>query len=186
MQGQAQVLAQMQNAGLTGAPHDRRKDVERRRDADWRRSSQAGGVNPPSPALVRHGSKRRVPNALVPGTGTTPGAGTPLSAAAQINVPISTPQNRSNLVSAPQHPYANATTGDYAWDANDEQYGSQTYGRASPMVSTVGAAPPAISNVRAHGNEAGISRGEDYRQQQDDDPPQPKPSVWRFLTCRCG
>jgi casein kinase 1 len=177
----------MQNAGLAPTPQDRRKDLERRRDADWRRASQTGGggVNVPSPALVRHGSKRKLPNALVPGTGTA-GAGTPLSAAAQINVPISTPQNRSNQVSAQQHPYANVTTGDYAWDAGDEPYGSQTYGRASPMVSTVGVVPPAISAVRAQGNEAGVSRVEDYRQQQDDEPPQPKSSIWRILTCRCG
>jgi casein kinase 1 len=176
----------MQNAGLATAPQDRRRDLERRRDAEWRRSSQPGGVNLPSPALVRHGSKRRVPNALVPGAGNVPGTGTPLSAAAQINVPISTPQNRSNHVSSQQHPYANAATGDYAWDAGDEPYGSQAYGRTSPMVSTVGAAPPAISNVRAFGNEAGVSRGEDHRQHQDDDPPQPKSSIWRILTCRCG
>ncbi|KAG2158299.1 CK1/CK1/CK1-G protein kinase [Suillus bovinus] len=187
-QGQSQVLAQIQNAAVAPAPQDRRKDLERRRDADWRRTSQTGGVNPPSPALVRHGSKRRVPNALTPGAGNAPGGtATPLSAAAQINVPISTPQNRSNNVGAPQHPYANVVTGEYGWDAGEEPYGSQAaYGRASPMVSTVGAAPPAISAVRAHGNEAGVSRGEDYRQQQDDDPPQPKSSIWRILTCRCG
>ncbi|KAG1754588.1 kinase-like protein [Suillus lakei] len=185
-QGQSQVLAQIQTAGMAPAPQDRRKDLERRRDADWRRTSQTGGVNLPSPALVRHGSKqRRVPNALTPGAGNAPGGtATPLSAAAQINVPISTPQNRSNNVGAQQHPYANVVTGDYGWDAGDEPYGSQAYGRASPMVSTVGAAPPAISTVRAHGNEAGVSRGEDYR--QDDDPPQPKSSIWRILTCRCG
>ncbi|OAX34482.1 kinase-like protein [Rhizopogon vinicolor AM-OR11-026] len=47
-QGQAQALVQMQNAGLAPAPQDQRKDLERRRDADWRRASQAGGVNPPS------------------------------------------------------------------------------------------------------------------------------------------
>ncbi|KAG2054747.1 CK1/CK1/CK1-G protein kinase [Suillus hirtellus] len=187
-QGQSQVLAQIQNAAVTPAPQDRRKDMERRRDTDWRRTSQSGGVNPPSPALVRHGSKRRVPNALTPGAGNAPGGtATPLSAAAQINVPISTPQNRSNNVGVQQHPYANAATGEYGWDAGEEPYGSQAaYGRASPMVSTVGAAPPAISTVRAHGNEAGVSRGEDYRQQQDDDPPQPKSSIWRILTCRCG
>ncbi|KAG2111711.1 CK1/CK1/CK1-G protein kinase [Suillus discolor] len=187
-QGQSQVLAQIQNAAVTPAPQDRRKDMERRRDTDWRRTSQTGGVNPPSPALVRQGSKRRVPNALTPGAGNAPGGtATPLSAAAQINVPISTPQNRSNNVGAQQHPYANAATGEYGWDAGEEPYGSQAaYGRASPMVSTVGAAPPAISTVRAHGNEAGVSRGEDYRQQQDDDPPQPKSSIWRILTCRCG
>lgn len=186
-QGQSQVLAQIQNAGMAPAPQDRRRDMERRRDADWRRASQTGGVNPPSPVLVRHGSKRRVPNALTPGAGNAPGGtATPLSAAAQINVPISTPQNRSSNVGAQQHPYANVVTGDYGWDAGEEPYGSQAYGRASPMVSTVGAAPPAISAVRAHGNEAGVSRGEDYRQQQDDDPPQPKSSIWRILTCRCG
>lgn len=167
-------------------PQERRRDLERQRDVEWRRASQTSPqVVPPSPALVRHGSKqRRVPNALTPGTGgATPGQTTPLSAAAQVNVPVSTPQNRASYTGAPQHPYANAAPGmDYG---NDEAYSNQPYGRASPMVSTVGAVPPAISNVRARGNEVGISQGDEYHD-QNGNVQEPKSSFWRIMTCRCG
>lgn len=185
MQGQQQVLSQVQNVPAA-QPQDRRRDLERPRDAEWRRASQGNPqVIPPSPALVRHGSKqRRVPNALTPGTGAnTPGQTTPLSAAAQVNVPVSTPQNRTSYGGATQHPYANATPGvDYG---NDEGFSNQPYGRASPMVSTVGAAPPAISNVRARGNDTGVSQGDEYHD-QNGDAQEPKPSFWRIITCRCG
>lgn len=83
---------------------------------------------------------------------------------------------------APQHPYANATPGmDYG---NDEAYSNLPYGRASPMVSTL-AAPPAISNVRARGNEVGVSQGDEYHD-QNGDAQEPKSSFWRLITCRCG
>ncbi|KAH0827153.1 kinase-like protein [Lanmaoa asiatica] len=88
--GQQPVLSQVQNVPAT-QPQDRRRDLERQRDVEWRRTSQGNPqVIPPSPALVRHGSKqRRVPNALTPGAGQA----TPLSAAAQVNVPsINTPE----------------------------------------------------------------------------------------------
>ncbi|KAH7929752.1 CK1/CK1/CK1-G protein kinase [Leucogyrophana mollusca] len=184
-QGQAQVLAQIQNAGLVPAPQDRRRDIERQRDSEWRRASQSGGVMPPSPALVRHGSKRKVPNALTPGSGNTPGQVTPLSAAAHINVPVSTPHNRASHISTQQHPYANAIPNgmDYGREGGEDPYGTQPYGRASPMVSTVGAAPPAVSNVRARGNDIGASHGDEYH---DQDEVQPKSSFWRMITCRCG
>ncbi|KAH7889433.1 CK1/CK1/CK1-G protein kinase [Phlebopus sp. FC_14] len=177
---QAQVFSQVQNTTTPQVPHDRRKDAERQRDAEWRRASQGGPIIPPSPALVRHGSKqRKVPNVLTPGGTSTPAQATALSAAAHVNVPIPTAQNRV----APQHPYANVVSGmDYG---NDEPYSTQAYGRASPMVSTVGAAPPAISNVRAQGNEVGVSHGEEYRE-QDGEALQPKSSFWKILTCRCG
>ncbi|KAJ7285976.1 CK1/CK1/CK1-G protein kinase [Mycena rebaudengoi] len=178
--GQSQLLAQVQNSGLiANTPHERRRE---HRDSERRRASQAGQIVPPSPALVRHGSKqRKVPNALTPGGGTSPGQLTPHSAAAQVNVPVGTP----NRGSAQQHPYANAATGgyDYGRDAGDEYGGQQQYGRASPMVSSVGAAPPAISNVRARGGDVGVSRGGDFNGQDD---PQPKSSLLRILTCRCG
>ena len=172
------MLAQMQNAGLV---QDRRRD---HRDSD-RRRSQGGNIVPPSPALVRHGSKqRRVPAALTPGGVNIPGHLTPHSAAAQINVPVGTPQR----ISA-QHPYANpGTTGyDYGRDVGDEAYvhgQQQQYGRASPMVSSLAAVPPAISNVRAVGGEAGVSHGDGYNGQEIDDVP-PKPTLLRILTCRC-
>ncbi|RDB20985.1 Casein kinase I 1 [Hypsizygus marmoreus] len=176
MGGSSPMLAQMQNAGLV---QDRRRD---NRDID-RRRSQAGNVAPPSPALVRHGSKqRRVPNALAPGVSVPAGQYTPHSTTAQVNVPVGTPHPSA------QHPYANAGTGgyDYSRDVMDDGYGGQQqYGRASPMVPSVGAAPPAISNVRARGGEAGVSHGEGYNGQHPDEETQPKPSLLRFLTCRC-
>ncbi|KAI6132108.1 CK1/CK1/CK1-G protein kinase [Pisolithus croceorrhizus] len=166
--GQTQ-LSQVQN--ITPQPQDRRRDAERQRDVEWRRASQ-GGVAPPSPALVRHGSKRRGPAGTPAGT---PGQGTPLSAAAH---------NRASHISTSQHPYANATSGvDYPQEPNEDSYVTQAYGRGSPMISTV--APPAISNVRAQGNEVGASQGvEDYHE-QDGDIPQPKSTFWQILTCRC-
>ncbi|RXW18729.1 hypothetical protein EST38_g7127 [Candolleomyces aberdarensis] len=99
---------------------------DRRRDQDRRRSG-AGNVVPPSPALVRHGSKgRKGPNG-VPGTPT--GQYMPPSAVAQMNAP--------NRMSGPpqQHPYASAGGYDYA--AADEPYGQQQY-RGEAGVSQTG------------------------------------------------
>lgn len=170
------MLAQMQASGLAT---DRRRDQR-----DDRRRSQAGNVIPPSPALVRHGSKqRKVPVALTPGGGNVAGQLTPHSGAAQVNIPIGT-QHRLSA----QHPYANAASGggyDYGREPEDTYriQQQQQYGRASPMVSSVGAAPPAVSNIRARGGEAGISQGEyDGREHED---PSPKPTLLRILTCRC-
>lgn len=177
--GQSQILQQIQSTGLVpGSPHERRREP-RGGDTERRRASQGGQIVPPSPALVRHGSKqRKVPNALTPGAGNSPGQLTPHSAAAHVNVPVGR--------GTPQHPYANAGTGgyDYGREGGDEYGGQQQYGRASPMVSSVGAAPPAISNVRARGGDVGVSRGGDFNG-QDDEPPQPSTLV-RILTCRCG
>ncbi|KAG6860623.1 hypothetical protein C0995_009272 [Termitomyces sp. Mi166 len=164
--GSSPLIPQMQ-PGL----QDRRRD----READ-RRRSQTGNVVPPSPALVRHGSKRRV-NPLAPGGISSPGQYTPHSNTAQVNVPLGV-----------GHPYANPHTGgyDYARDGVDDGYGTQQpYGRASPMVSSIGAVPPALSNVRARAGEAGISHGDGYNGQQQVDDIQPKSSLFRILTCRC-
>jgi casein kinase 1 len=153
----------MQNAALAPQPERRHRGDERRRQ------SQGGQVVPPSPALVRHGSKqRKIPAALTPG-GNTPGAVTPHSAAAQVNVPVGR-----------HHPYA---AGGY--DYGEENYNQQQYGRASPMVSSVGAAPPAVSNVRARGGDVGVSQSNGEYQQETDDAP-PKNTLLRILTCRCG
>ena len=163
----------MQSAGLAPNQHERRRD--------GRRASQQGaGVVPPSPALVRHGSKqRKVPAALAPGGVNVSGQYTPHSAAAQVNVPIGTPQPRSSA----QHPYASVTGG---YDYNDDNFVTQQqYGRVSPMVSSVGAAPPALSNVRARGGDIGVSHGGEYQAQDIDDTPKPNILV-RILTCRCG
>ncbi|KAG6814510.1 hypothetical protein H0H92_000035 [Tricholoma furcatifolium] len=166
--GSSPIIPQMQPP-----IQDRRRD---NREPD-RRRSQAGNVVPPSPALVRHGSKRRT-NPLTPGGLSTPAQYTPHSTTAQLNVPIGS-----------SHPYANPGPGggyDYR-DGVDDGYGGQQqpYGRASPMVSSIGAAPPAISNVRAHGGEVGVSHGDGYNGQQQLDDAQPKSSFLRILTCRC-
>jgi casein kinase 1 len=163
------MLTQMQNAGLTASP-DRRRE---HRD-DRRRASQGGNIAPPSPAVVRHNSKRKVP---APTTGNTPVQGTPHSTAAQVNVPIGTsPQQRSST----HHPYAAGGGYDYN---GDDAYAQQQYGRTSPMISST-AAPPALSTVRARGGDVGVSRGE-YDGQDVEDPP-PKNTLLRILTCRCG
>ncbi|KDQ33488.1 hypothetical protein PLEOSDRAFT_1061144 [Pleurotus ostreatus PC15] len=155
--GQSQILSQMQNAGLAADGRDRRRE---HRDTERRRASQAGNVVPPSPALVRHGSKQP---------------------AAQVNVPVGA-QHRMSA----QHPYANASY-DYGREGAEDPYGmgvqQQPYGRASPMVSSVGAAPPAISNVRARAGDVGVSHGGDFNGQEDI---QPKNGLIRILTCRCG
>jgi casein kinase 1 len=178
--GQSQILAQVQNAGLNTP---QRRDDRQHRDSGRRRTSQAGpgGVIPPSPALVRHGSKqRKIPTALTPGGGNTPGQVTPMSAAAQVNVPVTTPMpGRSGQGGA--HPYANAAPGSYEYGA-DESYRGPQYGRASPMVPSVGAAPPAVSQIRARG-DVGASHGDDFHGQGGE---APQSSFWKILTCRCG
>lgn len=132
---------------------------DRRKERDERRRSQVQGSNvvPPSPALVRHGSKqRKIPAVLTPG---------PLAA----QPPQAHIHNRANNG---QHPYA---VGGYEY-ARDPY--SQNYGLVSPMVSA-----PAVSNVhvRAMG-EAGVSQ--EYNGQDLGDEPN-KPSFLRILTCRC-
>lgn len=164
------MLSQMQSAGLL---QDRRRD---HRDSDRRRSQ--GNVIPPSPALVRNGSKqRRVPAALSPTNANLPGQFTPHSTTAQVNVPVGTPHPSA------QHPYANTSAVGY--DYGHDAYGNQQhYGRASPMVSSVGAAPPAISNVRAIGADTGVGHGSGYDGQHDNEV-NSKPGFFRILTCRC-
>src|ERR1700730_16668509 len=94
--------AQAHNS-LLQAP-DRRRDPDRPRGpADRRRGSQQPGVLPPSPALVRHGSKqRRGPGggALSPGGASH---GTPGSAIAVANVQIG---SSPGTLGTPPHPYA--------------------------------------------------------------------------------
>lgn len=118
---------------------------------------------PPSPALVRNGSKqRKMPSPLTP--------------APQTYTPITV--NRANG----QHPYAVAGIGGYDYPQQNEQYKPQhAYDRMSPMVPSVGVAPVAVSNVRAMGGETGVSQ--DYNDQDLGDAPN-KPSFFRML-CRC-
>ncbi|KAH9951235.1 kinase-like protein [Amylocystis lapponica] len=186
--GQNQILAQIQNTG-PGSPaqQDRRRDVERQAREDRRRASQGGapGPVPPSPALVRHGSKQRqIPAALTPGGGNSPGQITPQSGAAQMDVPIGTMQRRASQQPSGQHPYANVTGDSYAREQTVDEYSASQvaqYGRTSPMVT---AAPPALSNVRAVGGEIGVSNGGNFQSQHEPEPP--KSSLWKILTCRCG
>jgi len=162
-QGQSAVLDQMQSGA------DRKRDTR-----DDRRRSQAGPVVPPSPALVRHGSKTRKTPALLPGTGQQ----TPQSGAAQVNVPVGQPRGT--------HPYANAANGGYeGYDVGNASYNTQQqYPRASPMSPSVGAVPPAVSQVRAQAGQTGVSHGGDFPGQDVDEPPR-KNSLLRILTCRC-
>lgn len=163
------MLTQMQSAGLL---QDRRRD---HRDSDRRRSQN---VIPPSPALVRNGSKqRRVPAALTPASPNPQGQFTPHSTTAQVNVPIGT----THIIG--QHPYANPGPAPYDY-GQDSYGGQQQYGRASPMVPSVGAAPPTVSNVRARAGDVGVSHGDGYDGQHDGEM-NPKPGCLRILTCRC-
>ncbi|TFK76313.1 CK1/CK1/CK1-G protein kinase [Pluteus cervinus] len=175
--GQSQILQQMQAGGLGTANTDRRRDRDQREGA--RRASQQGGnIVPPSPALVRHGSKRKAPAALTPAAANSSGQYAPPSAAAQVNVPIGTAHRGS------PHPYATATTGaEYEYRNPDDGYGmQQPYGRASPMVSSIGAVPPALTPARPRGENT-MAQGQD--QQEVEEPPHGF-SLVRFLTCRCG
>ena len=159
-QGQNQILAQIQNAPQPGAQYDRRRDDRPLRD-ERRRASQAGNpVVPPSPALVRAGSKTRHPANLSPGMVGMPGQVTPMSNEAQVGMPISSSRRMSQHQASAQHPYA--TVGYDTYGRDEYSATQQPYGRASPMVPSVGAAPPALSNVRAMGGEVGVANGGEY------------------------
>ena len=150
--------------------------ADKRRDRDERRRS---GMVPPSPALVRHGSRHgaKLPPALIPGQLT------PHSTQAQLNISIGNNQRSAGIT----HPYAAVGTGvGHEYSQHHEQFKHsplmqqqpQPYGRQSPMVHNFAGQPQAIRSVRVE-NPGGI--GQDYQQA---DPP-PKPSLLRVLTCRC-
>jgi len=144
------------------------------------------GVVAPSPALVRYGSKqRKVSAALAPGVTSTPGHITPLSAAAHVNVSVPTANQRNSQNLGPQHPYA-AGGYEYTRDGHEDVYGGgqQQYGRVSPMISSIGIAPPAVSSARARPAEIGVTNNRDIG--QDGDLPRPKNTLMNILTCRCG
>lgn len=167
--GQTAILQQIQNTG-GGTP---RKDTK-----DERRAP--GAPVPPSPALVRHGSKQqKVPAALTPGGVNTSGQVTPLSAAAQVNVPVNQRTNQ-------QHPYANLAAGGYEYrpDGDDSYVGQEAYGRTSAMVSSVGAAPPAVSQVRARAGDIGVANEEGLEGLPGDSEPQNGFSFFKLITCR--
>jgi len=148
-----QVLSQVPVTAPSPSPQpDRRRDLQHR-DSDRRRASKV------QPMLSPVGSN-------------APGQITPLSAAAQVNVPVSA-VHRNTHNQSPQHPYA---SGGYEYprgeDANQQQYG-----RASPMMAS--AAPPAVSQVRARAGDVGMSHV------QEGEPPR-QSALWKVLTCSCG
>ncbi|SRR6266702_1573602 len=113
---------------------------------------------------------------LSPVGSNTPGQITPLSAAAQVNVPVSA-VHRNSHGQNPQHPYA---AGGYEYprgEAGEDAFNQQQYGRASPMMAS--AAPPAVTQVRARAGDVGMSHT------QDGEPPRQN-ALWKFLTCNCG
>jgi len=123
---------------------------------------------PPSPALVRHGSKKgQSPGISLPPNNNQGGPGqlTPVSGVAQVNVSI-TPIRQP--------------TQQNGYDFGDESYiGNQTYDRASPMVSTIQNTPgPLTANHPGGLQNGGIS-------EQDETEP-PKFSIWKILTCKCS
>ncbi|KAH9993765.1 CK1/CK1/CK1-G protein kinase [Russula vinacea] len=161
-QSKTQMLSQVPNAAPPHSPQpDRRRDLQRR-ESERRRTSKA------QPMLSPVGSN-------------TPGQPTaPLSAAAQINVPVSA-MHRNSHNPNPHHPYASGGFEYPRGDATDDAYNQQPYGRASPMMSA--AAPPAISQVRARAGDVGMSHD---RNAQGGEPPQEKGTLWKILTCSCG
>lgn len=144
---------------------------DRRKERDDRRRSQAQGTNvvPPSPALVRHGSKqRKIPAVLAPGQFTPQPP--------QAHIPIGV-----NRLSA-QHPYATASpyaaavpysaAAPYDYPQQNEFLANN---RPPPLVVP---APATVSNVRVMRDDICAS----YPDQDFDDT---KPSFLRILTCRC-
>jgi casein kinase 1 len=121
---------------------------------------------PPSPALVRNGSKRgQSPGPLLMPSNTqdAPGQLTPLSGVAQINVSI-TP-NRAKPS---------------GYDPREGSYvGHQTYDRASPMVSTIQNVPAPLNANRPDDLQNGR-----IPEQEENEPP--KFSLWKILTCKCS
>ncbi|KAH9030945.1 kinase-like protein [Lactarius hengduanensis] len=155
-QSKNQILSQVPVTAPAPSPQpDRRRDLQHR-DSDRRRASKA------QPMLSPVGSN-------------TPGPITPLSAAAQVNVPVSA-VHRNSHGQNPQHPYA---AGGYEYPRGEagEDFNQQQYGRASPMMAS--AVPPAVTPVRARAGDVGMSHT------QDGEPPR-QSALWKLLTCSCG
>ena len=96
---------------------------------------------PPSPALVRAGSKTRHPSNLTPGAGPA----MPMAVEVQIGIPITSSRRMSQHQQGASHPYASAMYDTYSRDeysAMQAQHMQQPHGRANPMVPR--GAPPAI------------------------------------------
>ena len=126
-------------------------------------------VPPPSPAVVRTGSKQPGPTkALMAAGGVTPPSGV-----AQVGVPAPTANHaRMSMQKTGTQPLYGGNGMDSP--AQYDQYGSTTngnglYGKQAAMnVNGTGApAAPAITNSRARGNMAG------HDGQEDIEPPRP-------------
>jgi casein kinase 1 len=117
---------------------------------------------------------------LAPVSSNTPGQSTPLSAAAQVNVPVAA-VHRSGHNPNPQHPYAAGGFEYPRGEATEDVFNQQPYGRASPMMSA--AAPPAVSQVRARAGDVGMSHD---RNAQGGEPTKDNGTLWKILTCNCG
>ena len=120
---------------------------------------------PPSPALVRHGSKKDkspVPLLVPNDHHAVPGTLTPLSGVAQVNVSIS-----------PSQP---ATQQNGHGFKGDSYVGNQTYDRASPMAHN---GPQQLS-----ANRPSDSRNAPISEQEENEAP--KFSLWKILTCKCS
>jgi casein kinase 1 len=155
--------------------------ADRRRDRDERRRS---GMVPPSPALVRHGSKHgvKLPAAL------TPGQLTPHSTQAQLNISIGNNQRSAGVT----HPYAAVGIGvGHEYNQNHEQF------KHSPLMQqttatiwstiTYGAqlrrSTPAMHSVHVE-NQGGI--GQDYQQSRSStETISPSHPYLQMLTCCC-
>ncbi|KAH9998113.1 CK1/CK1/CK1-G protein kinase [Russula compacta] len=160
-QSKHQMLSQVPNAAPPQSPQlDRRRDLQHR-ESDRRRASKAQQM-------------------LSPVGSNTPGQVTPLSAAAQVNIPVSA-MHRNSHNPSPQHPYAAGGFEYPRGEATEDVFNQQQYSRASPMMST--AAPPAISPVRARGGDVGMSHD---RTAQGGEPSQQRGPLWKILTCSCS
>jgi len=161
-QSKNQMLSQVPNAAPPQSPQpDRRRDLQRH-ESDRRRASKAQQM-------------------LSPMGSNTPGQSAPLSAAAQVNVPVSAMHRNSHLQNPQHHPYAAGGFEYPRGEVPEEVFNQQPYGRASPMMSP--AAPPAISQVRARAGDVGMSHD---RAAQGGEPPQETSTFWKILTCSCG
>ncbi|KZO97854.1 kinase-like protein [Calocera viscosa TUFC12733] len=147
----------------------------------------AAGVVPPSPALVRHGSKQRKP---------------PASAAAQVGIAVASPSRRQSgqpsghpyatthgaIHSPSDYPNTRTNTADAIYDPNTGGYPGTPTGRGP---SALGAAPgspgaltpPVLTQRQAQGRGIGVANG-DYMEQQEEEPR--KLTFWQILTCHCG
>ncbi|KAH8915253.1 kinase-like protein [Atractiella rhizophila] len=152
----------------SGLPRDRDRERERAERHAQRASQQGGAVVPPSPALVRHGSKG-ARNSKV---------GQPGSNVAVAGVPA--PTKRQSGQSQGLHPYA-TQQGSYS-DTYDASY-SRGQGRMTPPGLSPRAGP-----AQQREEVVGQTNGNEFMDQDDGQNGQQGGgfNLVKFLTCRCG